>query len=265
MTLYDENGFLGAKLDDWIVQHRESHRAILTLALELNRECHRFIDGRSVDLSDTNQLTNAALFARLMELYQSVLLTVDRGMRAPTRILFRAFLECFFHFAAIHNDPEYLEVYLDQVEVQRKKLVNRIRRTTDPGLENLRQPIGPELIQEIGDIDVSGISIAEVATRAGWHSVYVTVYELLSRSVHSNAGDIEAHLECDRAGREIISLRYGPTDAETARTIGLAGMTMADALNDIARDFSEDLSEQCTKLKRSFESLLMDAGASKTS
>ena len=84
-----------------------------------------------------------------LELYQSVLLTIDRGMRAPARILFRAFLECIFHFAAIHKDQGYLENYLDQFELQRKKLVNRIRATTDPDLESLRQPINPELLAKL--------------------------------------------------------------------------------------------------------------------
>jgi hypothetical protein len=69
MAPYDENGFLGGKINDWILQHQERHRSLLARAHELNRACHSFIDGRSVDLSDPYLLTNAVLFARLMELY----------------------------------------------------------------------------------------------------------------------------------------------------------------------------------------------------
>lgn len=256
MSLYDENGFLGGKVIDWIQQHRESQKSVLRLAQQLNRESHTFIDGRAVTVSDTYKLTTIVLFTRLLELYQGVLLTVDRGMRAPTRIMFRAFLEGFFHFAAIHKDPAYLNDYLDQFEYQRKALVNRIRRTTDPALESLRQPISVELVEEIGKIEVRRISIEEVAQRGGWHNVYVTAYTMLSRAVHSSAADLEAHLEYDAKEQRVVGFRYGPTDEETLRTVCLAGMTMAEALKEISEDFTEDRRELCDGLKDSFQSLL---------
>src|SRR6266404_3898545 len=105
MPFYDEDGFLGGKIQEWIDKHRRTYKPALSLAERLNRETHSLIDGRSINVSDIRQLTVTALFMRLMELYQGLLLSVDRGMRAPTRILFRAFLEGFFHFAAIHKEP----------------------------------------------------------------------------------------------------------------------------------------------------------------
>lgn len=256
MTLYDENGFLGGRIIDWIHQHRENMKSVLELAQQLNRESHAFIDGRTVTVSDSYKLTTVVLFVRLLELYQGVLLNVDRGMRAPTRIMFRAFLEGFFHFAAIHKDPAYLNDYLDQFECQRKKLVNRIRHTTDPALEGLRQPIGPELVEEIGKIDVRQVNIEEVAQRGGCHNIYVTAYAMLSRAVHSSAADLEAHLEYDTKEQRVVGFRYGPTDEETLRTVCLAGMTMAEILKDVSNDFAEDRKERCDALRDSFQSLL---------
>lgn len=264
MSLHDENGFLGGKIIDWVQQHRESQKSVLRLAQQLNRECHAFIDGRAVTVSDTYKLTTIVLFARLLELYQGVLLVVDRGMRAPTRVMFRAFLEGFFHFAAIHKDPTYLNDYLDQFEYQRKTLVNRIRHTTDPALEGLRQPISAELVEEIGKIDVRRIGIEEVARRGDCHGIYVTAYTMLSRAVHCSAADLEAHLEYDAKEERIVGFRYGPTDEETQRTVCLAGMTMADSLRDVSEDFAEDRRELCDGLKDSFQSLLPNLEKSDT-
>lgn len=260
MTLYDENGFLDGKIFDWIQQHRESQKSVFGLAHQLNRESHVFIDGRAVITSDTYKLTSLVLFVRLLELYQGVLLTVDRGMRAPTRIAFRVFLEAFFHFAAIHKDPAYLKDYLDQFDYQKKALINRIRRTTDKNLEDLRKPITADLIQTIDKIDVRRISIEDVARRAGWHNAYVTAYAMLSGAVHSSAADLEAHLEYDAKEQRVIAFRYGPTEEETLRTVCLLGVTMAEALKQISKDFAEDRRELCDHLQNSFQSILPKCG-----
>ena len=46
MVAYDENGFLGGLIQEWIEAHRKSYGPVFVLAQELNRECHRFLDGR---------------------------------------------------------------------------------------------------------------------------------------------------------------------------------------------------------------------------
>lgn len=96
MSALDEDGFLGGRIEAWIREHRASHKDLLTLAEALNRESHVFLNERAVTISDTKRLTSIVLFARMMELYQSVLLVVYRGSRSGTRVLFRAFLEAFF-------------------------------------------------------------------------------------------------------------------------------------------------------------------------
>jgi len=256
MSVVDENGFLSGQIEAWILRHRADHADLLTLAETLNRECHAFLNGCTVTISDTKQLTSIVLFARLMELYQAVLLIVDRGSRSGTRVLFRAFLEAFFHFAAIHNDSSYLDEYLDQFEHERKSLINRIRYTSDPALEDFRQPIDDTLIAEIQNIDVRRVNIEEVARRGDCHNIYVTAYALLSRSVHSSAADLEAHLALDVESKTIKGFRYGPTDEETARTVGLAGVTLAEALREISKDFAEDRTEICERFVASFKSFL---------
>lgn len=256
MSLLDENGFLGGRIADWMQRHRHSNQNLLALAQSVNRECHLFLNGRSVRVSEPKALTSVVLFARMMELYQGVLVVVDRGSRATTRIVFRAFLEAFFHFAALHRDSAYLDEYLDQFQLDRKSLINRIRNTNDPTLQNLREPINEALIAEIAGIDVRSVKIEEVARRGGCHNIYVTAYALLSRSVHSSAADLEAHLQLDPTSGDVVGFRYGPTDEETARTVGLAGMTMAEALDEISKDFAENRTEMCAQFITDFKALL---------
>lgn len=256
MTLLDENGFLGGRVTAWIEKHRATHKELLALAEELNRECHAFLDGRTVNISDPKILTSIVLFARMMELYQAVLLIVNRGARSGARVIFRAFLEAFFHFAAIHKDFAYLDEYLDQFAHERRALINRIRNTSDPALEHLRRPIDAALVAEIQNIESRRVNIEEVARRGECHSIYVTAYALLSGSVHSSVGDLETHLALDQERGNIIGFRYGPTDEETVRTVGLSGITLADALGVISRDFDEDRSALCEGFLVSFKAIL---------
>jgi hypothetical protein len=254
--MFDENGFLGGRIDVWKRRHRSVNRDLLKMAESLNRECHAFFLGHAIGTFESFRLTGFVLFARMLELYQGVLLLVDRGSRSGTRILFRSFLEAYFHFSAIHKDPAYLAEYLEQFEVDRKSLVKRIHKTEDKGMENLRRPITPELIAEVESIRVSRMSVENVAKRGGNYNIYLTAYALLSRSVHSSAGDLEDHLAIDEESKDVVAFRYGPTDAETIRAVGLAGITLSEVLRDIAKDFGEDRSKPCQTFIDYFDGIL---------
>lgn len=262
MSTFDENGFLEGKMQKWVTDHRKRHSALFSGSLRLNRECHRFLNARTVDLGSELQITTSVLFARMLELYQAILVVITWGMAAPARILFRAFLEAFFHFSAIHRDSEYLNEYLNQFHLQRKKMVNKIRNSTSPLLEGMRQPITEELLAEIKQIleeeGVQKISIADVANKAGLHEIYLTAYTILSRTVHTSASDLESHIDYNDEQGTIKGFKYGPSDEETTRVLCLSGMVMAEVLEQISSVFGEDRREMCSKLKNSFESLLRE-------
>jgi hypothetical protein len=256
MNFIDADGFLKGGIEEWEDSHRAGNQELFSLAETLNRECHCFLERHPFGTFESHQITTMVLFVRLLELFQGIVLQVSRGLRAPSRILFRAFLEAYFHFEAIHNDPDYLLEFLDQFELERKRLIKRIHKTTDDALEDLRRPIDATLIADIESIKVPNITVEEVAKRAKRHSMYVTAYAILSRSVHSSAGDLEDHLALDDKSKAIVGFRYGPTELETVRTIGLAGLTLAEVLEQMGKDFDDDVSSVTMQLNSSFASFL---------
>lgn len=96
MPAFDENGFLSGRIHSWIDSQRAANKDIVDRAQELNRDCHSFLDGRAVDLGNGKQIATSLLFARSLELYQSIIVVSERGMAAETRILLRAFIEQVF-------------------------------------------------------------------------------------------------------------------------------------------------------------------------
>ena len=149
MCAFDENGFISGRIQYWIDEHRTRHEAIFSTAFKLNRECHKFLSGRSVALGSELQLTTSVLFARMLEIYQAIMIIIGRGMTSAGRVLFRTYLESYFQFAAIHKDPNFLTEYLNQIHVQRRALVNRLRNSKSLGLEQIREPLTDDLIAEI--------------------------------------------------------------------------------------------------------------------
>jgi len=256
----DHNGFLSGRINSWILTHREQFGPVFAEAEDLNRHCHEFIDGRQVDLANEKQLVTSVLFARLLELYQGALITGERGLTTPLRVLFRTFLEAFFHHTAIHIDPTYLTEYLNQFHMQRKKLVNRLRNSTSPRLDDLRQGIDEAVVLEIEQtIKAAGarrVSVEDVARRAQLHDIYVTVYEVLSRAVHTSASDLESHLRLREVTGEIEGFRYAPSSEETRRVVCLMGMALSEALEQVSKTFGEDRKATCVSHKNKFQQLL---------
>lgn len=260
MIEIDENGFLSGRIQSWIDSQRTSHRDIVERAQELNRDCYRFLDGRAVDLGNGRQVATSVLFARVVELYQSIIMVSERGMAATTRILLRAFLEACFHFFAIQRDSEYLNDYLNQILIQKRKLLKRIRRSESPQMEELRQAATDQLLSEtekaINAEEAREISIEEVAKRAGMIDTYFTAYAVLSRAVHAGVSDIENHIHINDETKGIKGFKYGPSEEETVRAICLSGMTLAEALELAARTFGEDRKVLCAAHQESFQSFL---------
>lgn len=260
MTPYDENGFLSGRIESWVKEHQESHRDILDRAHELNRDCHRFLAGRSRDLGDQKQGVSCVLFARIVELYQAIIVVAKRGMTAPTRILWRSFIEASIHFFAIQKDPDYLDKYFDQFHIQRLKLVNKLLHSTSDELSTVRDAINDELVKEIEHLinenDAQRITIEEVARRAEVHDIYISVYDDLSRAVHTSVSDLDSHVRLNNTTEEIEGLIYGPSPKETAVAICLSGLMLVIALGDVSSLFGEDVKDLCNSHKEAFNALL---------
>lgn len=260
MCRIDENGFLEGRIYGWIADHRDRYAVLFTAIRELNQECHRFLDGRAVDVTSELHKTTSVLFARLMELFQGMFMAVEHGMMSVGRILFRAHLEAFFYLMAIYRDPTFLEQYLDQLHVYRKTLVNRICKSSAPSLAALREVLDENLALEIDktvkEQGIRRLTAEDAARRADLHAVYATAYAVLSGAVHTTAWNLESHLDYDDEAQAIRGFKYGPSDSDTEKLLGLAAMGMAEALETISSIFGEDRSQLCMRFKNQFEAVL---------
>lgn len=260
MGTTDENGFLAGRIHSWSVSQRVAYRDMFERAHELNRDCHHFLAGRAIMLDKPKVVVASLLFARSLELFQSIVVVSERGMAAATRILLRGFLESSFQFFAIQRDPTYLDDYLDQFLIQKKKLLRRIRQSNSPNVESLRQAATDQLLQDtenaIRDAKASPISTEEVAKRDQMHDTYLTAYAVLSHAVHTGVSDIDHHIQVNTVTKETEGFRYEPSEEETRRAICLSGLTLADALELVSQNFEENRSALCVGHREAFKGFL---------
>jgi hypothetical protein len=263
MQTLDDDGFLTGAIGGWVFEHRNHHLAEVSDAEELNRICHQFLSERQVDLGDTRQIVVSVLFARMMELYQSVLLLTYRGMMSASAIQFRALIEAYFHFEAIRNDPLYLDEFIDHFHVDRVRLGAGIARSESESLANLREYFTKERIESAKrDKDAVGakkITTEEAAKRGGNEGIYRTAYALLSAEVHTSARSLESHLWWDDESNKITGFRYGPEEYNYSRYLGLSIEMLAECLEEACRIFGEQLPVEAMTIKKRQHDRLMSA------
>lgn len=253
MTEIDEDGFLGQAGFAWEESHRAEKESILSETETLNRLCHAFLSERPVPLDGSRKLVTALLYVRLLEMFQSTVLLAARGMVSASSVSFRALIEAYFHFDAIRNDDSYLNEFLDQFSVDRRRMASGIFNSESESLDELRRYFTEETVADTKQkLKVAGIrplTTAEAAKRGGNEGMYRTAYALLSADVHTSARSLESHLICDEETGEIAGLKYGQEKRNFERHLGLSVLIMCEVLEGIYEIFGESVPSELKKIE----------------
>lgn len=258
MISFDENGFLSGAIQEWARTNRETYEKVVRVAEEINRLCHEFLSGRIANTQDTRTFVALLLFARMLELYQALILLNLKGMTGASSVVFRSHIEAHFHFDAIFADETYVEKYIDYFHVQRLRMANAIRKSTEDSLSDLRSVFSSEKLAELKKLEEESaaepLSIRKVAEIGGNEGTYHTAYALLSNEVHVNSLALEKYLE--NGASENINIKYGPDDSELVRQLALTGMVMLSAYEKLATSLGEDVSNRKSELSESLRRFL---------
>lgn len=253
MPTLDEDGFLRGSIEEWMAERRANKQGLINYPERLTRICHEFLSRRTVELDNSRQLVVAVLFARMMELYQSVLLLTYRGMRAASAVSFRALIEAYFHFEAILSDQGYLDEFLGQFHVDRHRLGSGIARSESESLAELRKYFTGERIRATKrDMEAAGakkITTEAAAIRGGNEGIYRTAYTLLGAEVHTSAISLESHLVWDDEAQRVTGLRYGPDECNFARYLGLSIVLLSGVLEEAWEVFEERRPSEAREIK----------------
>ncbi len=258
MPTIDENGFLAGTISAWVERTREAHAEVIETAEAINRLCHELLSDRKIDTCETKVFVLSLLFARMLELYQAIILLNVRGMTGAGSVVFRSHIEAHFHFDAILADDTYLDQYIDNFHAQRLRMAKSLSSSESEELEELRRFFTDQKLTELEqlkeDSDVKNVTVRKVAEIGENASTYHVAYALLSNQAHVNSWALERYLEDKESDN--MAVKYGPDDSEFVRQIGLTGTVMLEAYKNLANLFGEDVEACMDELSKRIARLL---------
>jgi phage host-nuclease inhibitor protein Gam len=126
-------------------------------------------------------------------------------------------LEALFALRAIANDKDFVEDFILDDELQRLKMLNKLKQLEPEIKQHLMDDFTEQdfdneiakLKDEIDNREIKRISTESLSKKAGLHNHYLTAYSLLSSTVHSKIRDLEYYLRTDETG-DISRFEWGP-------------------------------------------------------
>ena len=184
------------------------------IARRINRECHSLIFNKvEVYNRDGQSMVVAALFLRTLQHYQAAILLLKKGLVASGRVAIRAELEAVFATRAVADSEANLQAFVNDDLHERLELIKKARKHADyPMMQRLLESVSDEDFAQLTERVKRAGAIQKLTTKilseqAGLHSLYVSVYRLLSVAVHSGARELDAYLILDADG-EVREIDY---------------------------------------------------------
>ncbi len=262
MPPLSENGFLGRELDQWIQMIREVHAAVFSLADEVNRYCQSAMYQLSPHNKLKQEVLVSTLFIRVLCNYQASILLAERGMIPQSKVLARVTIEALFKLCAISKSEKYTDEFILDDYRSRLNYLNKFRELHGGALppdvdkeevESLEQ----ELRDEISNGEVKNKTTVQWSKDADMHDWYLSVYPVLSESVHTKVKGLEEYLVLN-AQQEITELRCGPEDHGIESILITLIQSMLIAVNCTHCVFEDNHDPQTTSYQERLDALIKE-------
>lgn len=241
LTYLDEEGILADNLEVFATLVRDKYAPWLAEARAYNRIVNQMQYTFKVHPESAQDLFCSALFVRILEYTQTALLLIERGLRAPARVMLRCAVEALFNLAACSANYKTAVAFMDADLLVRKKTGKYLGQVSGETLK--AQVAGKDVItqlkklaDEIDSLDAKELKVRQLAQLADLEDWYLTTYAYLSSSVHSSVRDLEKYFEYDQDG-VITGMVNEPSDRGMALLILLTVEIQHLAMKAAAKTF----------------------------
>jgi|GEM_PF-6995208 len=215
MSAMAEEGFLSEEAEELRRQIKEAYKEVFQAARQTNLLLMRVLRGLHVDWNDEATTIVAALFVRIVETYQSLIILLERGMVAQGRMLVRTLLDALFSMTAIAKTPSLKEAYMAQHYDAVIKALKAAKRWKQPSLQGRVVPAKlDELIAhnkaKMDEMKTKPLKVYEWAKKADLDNYYNVFYVENSSAVHSDMWALNDQIE--GGNPEENQVHFGPND-----------------------------------------------------
>jgi hypothetical protein len=267
MTYLDEEGILADNLEVFAKLVREKYAPWLSEARAYNRIANQMQYTLKVSPESAQELFCSALFVRALEYTQTALLLIERGLRAPARVMLRCSVEALFNLTACSINYKTAISFMDADLRARKKTGEYLQQVSGEPLKS--QVAGKdvtkrltELANEIDALDAKTLTVRQLAKLADLEDWYLTTYAYLSSSVHSSVRDLEGYFEFDQDGK-MMGMINEPSDQGLELLILLAVEIQHLAMQAAAKTFKLTIDPKAQKHLEAIQALKITDRADK--
>lgn len=249
----ETQGFLSEEISKWVQGFRSKHEKFFSLVSDTNALCQKTMFELDAHSRHGQEVLVASLYIRALGTFQAAILLAEKGMIPQANMLARSLLEVIFTLSAICKNKELVNIYVNEDKKLRLRFLNKLRKFHGG---EFPEDVNPEEIKQLEeelhtDIQKDGIKVRrtdEWAEDAGLTSWYLTVYPILSETVHAKARNLERHFIIDNDG-EIIGFNWGPDDTGIEDVLMLLVEGILIALKNTSDFFKAQRDEAIEKLR----------------
>ena len=150
MTYLEEEGVLADNLEAFATLVQEKYAPWLSEARAHNRIANQMQYAFKVRPESAQDLFCCALFVRVLEYTQTALLLIERGLRAPARVMLRCAVEALFNLTACSANYETAVSFMDADLIARKKTGEYLQQVSGEHLK--AQVVGKDVTKRLRNL-----------------------------------------------------------------------------------------------------------------
>lgn len=258
----NDQGFLSPEIEGYRATFRGRHAAYFDFVERVSHFCHKMKFTIKPIARDAQVIFATGLFIKLMADVEGAVLLLERGLVSQAVSLLRIALEALITLAKVCQSYEFVEAFIRVGELQRLKLVKRMRDNPAPAFDAIRGELTDELIKHIDEIvgDIKEGKVEQWAKGVNLSPLYDGQYRCFSVEVHSRPRCLGRYLIMDEAG-EWTAIEWGPNLGENLRPELIeAARTLTVALSFLDKLFEWHIAEQIDKFTTELAELDKQAG-----
>ncbi len=258
MTTLESDGFLSEEAEKGHKQIIEAYKDAFSLGRQTNQDAMKALQAMHVDWNDKSGVIVAALSIRIVETYQAILLLLQMGMVAQTRMLVRTGLDALFSMTAIVKDPKLVQSYVAQHYASTIRALKAAKRWKQ---ETLLGRLSTEKIDELISQNEAELNATKAKKLNTWQwaekaelgDFYNVFYVENSSAVHSDMWALNDHIGgVPTTGFQIF---FGPTDVGLYHALRSAATMLLTSTETIGKANNLRLGNRIQELRNLWEQL----------
>lgn len=199
-----------------------------------------------------------ALFVRIVETYQGIIMLLEQGMVPQAKMLIRALLEALFSMVAMGKHPELINSYTAQHYLSVIHGLNAVKRWKQPALQGILDATKIDEHIAINDAKLKETSANKLtardwAVKAELSDFYDVFYIENSSAVHSDMWALNDHVE---ENPELgIQVWFGARDAGLYHALRTSATALLSAIKSIRHTYDLPVGDDPVESRKQWEQL----------